>query len=167
MEYLDLPDANDYYGISKYLGESYDSNVLTLRTSIIGRSLHGQSTLVDWILSQTGEIRGYRKSIFSGFPANEIGFILSKFILPNIDSIHGLYHLASIPISKAEVIQLVTDAWNLQSIRIKPDDTIIIDRSLNSERLMSLISYRPPAWPVLINRMYQFYRDLENMRSSS
>jgi len=162
-----IPNADDYYGASKYLGESTDDNILILRTSIIGRSLNGQRSLVDWLLSQSGEIKGYRKAIFTGFPVNEIGAIFSEHILPKIESIHGLYHLASSPISKADVLELVRQAWGLDHIRIQPDDSVVIDRSLNSERLMGLINYRPPAWPELVGRMHEFYENLEHKGFSS
>ncbi len=54
-------DADDLYGKSKLLGEvvEYD-NAVTLRTSIIGRELATANSLVDWFLSQEGEIRDHK-----------------------------------------------------------------------------------------------------------
>lgn len=51
----DLPDATDLYGRSKLLGEVTGSaGALTIRTSIVGRELHGAQGLLEWFLSQRG-----------------------------------------------------------------------------------------------------------------
>lgn len=156
-----IPDADDIYGMSKYLGEPYGDHILTLRTSLIGRSLNTSEGLVDWLLSQTGRVKGYRRAIFTGLPVNEIGNILSKYILPKLESLRGLFNLSSKSISKADLLRLICDTWSLDRVYVEPDDSVVIDRSLDSRLLMSLIGYNMPLWPQLIASMYQFYADLE------
>ena len=58
----DISDAEDLYGKSKYIGELHDlSHAVTLRTSIIGHELNSHFSLVDWFLSQTDVVKGYKK----------------------------------------------------------------------------------------------------------
>jgi len=156
-----IPNADDFYGISKYLGEPDGNHILTLRTSLVGCALSGTGSLVDWVLSQSGKVKGYRRAIFSGLPVNEIGNILSKHILPKLESVRGLFHLSSQPISKADLLKLICAAWKLDHVNIEPEDSVVIDRSLDSRRLMSLINYSTPSWPQLVTSMHEFYVGLE------
>src|SRR5215213_8926617 len=60
----DIPDAQDLYGRSKLLGEASGPGVLTIRTSMIGRELEGANGLLEWVLSQSGEVRGFTAASF-------------------------------------------------------------------------------------------------------
>ena len=59
----DPSDAEDLYGRTKYLGEVPGPGSLTIRTSIIGRDLFRDLSLVDWFLSQAGKQVRDRKSV--------------------------------------------------------------------------------------------------------
>ncbi len=145
-------DTRDNYGLSKWIGEVRDQkHVLTLRTSIIGHEAGGTYQLVDWFLAQEGTISGYRRAIFSGFPTVEIGRILADYVLPKND-IHGVYNISAEPVSKYDLLRLVRDVYD-KKITIIPDDTVAIDRSLDSSSLRSLLGYIPPRWPDLIAQM--------------
>jgi len=151
----DFADASDIYGRSKYLGEVVDSNcALTLRTSIIGHELGRSNSLVNWFLSQSGRVRGFTKAIFSGLPTVEVAKVV-ECLLKMGSPLSGLYHLSVDPISKYELLLLVRDIYG-KSIEIEPDDSIRIDRSLNSDLLRSAIDYSPPSWRTLVERMYEF-----------
>ena len=50
----DQSDAEDLYGRTKFLGEVDYAHALTVRTSIIGRELFSNLSLVDWFLAQKG-----------------------------------------------------------------------------------------------------------------
>ncbi len=148
-------DATDLYGRSKLLGEvTGRRDAVTLRTSIIGRELGGAHGLVDWFLAQDGAVRGYERAIFSGVPTVELARILHQFILPNTE-ISGLYHVSAEPISKLDLLRLIRDSY-CRDIEITPDNRLIIDRSLNSDRFRSATGYMPPSWPALIERMRDF-----------
>jgi len=155
---FDKPDALDLYGLSKLLGEVDYPNTITIRTSIIGHELMGSRSLVDWFLSQRNEVFGYRKAIFSGLPTVEIAKILSNFIIPN-EKLCGLYHLSSDPISKFDLLNLIAERYS-NKISIVPDDTLIIDRSLNSDKFRNATGYKPAEWFELINSMYIFNKDM-------
>lgn len=153
----DRPDATDLYGMSKFLGEPTGPNTLVLRTSIIGRGLNPNGSLVDWFLAQHGQVRGFRKAVFSGLSVDEIGALLATRILPRIDSLSGLHHLSAGPIDKLTLLELVRIAWRRYELEIVADDSLVIDRSLDSSRLRSAIDYVPPDWPCLIDSMRGFY----------
>ena len=150
----DFPDANDLYGRSKFLGEVDYPNAITLRTSIIGHELNGSRSLVDWFLSQSGSVSGYGKAIFSGLPTVEIAKIIRDFVIPN-PHLHGVYHVSADPISKYELLKLLAIKYD-KSIHIDLDNSVVIDRSLNSNKFRSLTGFKPAHWGKLIDTMHNF-----------
>lgn len=150
----DASDALDLYGKSKYLGEVDYPHAITLRTSIIGHELASAHGLVGWFLSQDGRVKGYAKAIFSGLPTVELARVVRDVVLPRQD-LTGLYHVASAPISKLELLRLVANAYG-KNIEIVPDESVVIDRSLNAERFRAATGYVAVQWPELIKRMYEF-----------
>lgn len=152
----DVPDAYDLYGRSKFLGEIDYGNAVTLRTSIIGHELASARSLVDWFLSQTGEVKGYRRAVFSGLPTVEIARVLRDLVIPN-SSLQGLYHLSVDPINKHDLLSLVASVYGKET-RITPDDELVIDRSLKSDRFRSATGFVPKSWPDLIRAMHDHRR---------
>ena len=148
----DFPDAYDLYGRTKFLGEVDCENAITLRTSIIGHELVSAKSLVDWFLSQTGEIKGYSKAIFSGLPTIEVARVVRDLVIPNPD-LRGLYHLSVDPINKHDLLRLVAETYG-KDITITPDDKLVIDRSLNSDRFRAATGFAPKPWPELIRAMH-------------
>lgn len=150
----DLPDAIDLYGRSKLLGEVDYPYATTLRTSIIGHELSGNKSLINWFLSQTGVIQGFTQAIFSGVPTVELARIIKEFVLP-YPKLNGLYHVAAQPISKFDLLTLVSKIYK-KDIKIIPSTSIVIDRSLNAERFNQVTKYSPPLWEKLIKDMKEF-----------
>ena len=152
----DPPDARDLYGLSKLLGEVDYPNAITLRTSIIGHELVGSHSLLDWFLSSSGPIKGYRRAVFSGLPTDELARVVRDFVLPFPD-LHGLYHVSAAPIDKYTLLKWVGIRYG-RTTHIEPDDAVVIDRSLNSERFRAATGYAPAEWPELIDAMHDFGR---------
>jgi dTDP-4-dehydrorhamnose reductase len=150
----DVADAEDLYGMTKFLGEvSYDG-CLTLRTSMIGRQLETSHGLLEWFFSQEGKtVRGYKRAIFSGFTTNALAEIIAHIITEHPD-MQGVWHVASEPISKFELLSLVKQIYGL-NIQIEPDETVVIDRSLNADRFRQVTGLVPPTWLDMIEQMYQ------------
>ncbi|MFP6848741.1 MAG: SDR family oxidoreductase [Pseudomonas sp.] len=149
----DPSDADDLYGKSKYIGELHDlPHAITLRTSIIGHELGSNYALVDWFLAQQGSVRGFRKAVFSGLPTVELARVMKDFIVPH-PQLNGLYHVAAEPIAKLDLLQLVAAEYGKQ-IDIRPDDALVIDRSLDGSRFCDATGYVAPAWPELIRSMH-------------
>lgn len=151
----DYPDASDVYGIAKLLGEVSGPHAITLRTSIIGHELQTRTGLLEWFLSQDNQCRCYARAIFSGFPTVVLANLIRDVLLPQPD-LHGIYHVASEPISKFDLLRLVAEVYG-KSIEIIPLDEPVIDRSLNADRFRAATGYVPPAWPELISKMH-FYK---------
>jgi dTDP-4-dehydrorhamnose reductase len=149
----DVADAEDLYGRSKLLGEPTSDGVLTLRTSLIGRELETCRGLIEWFLSQKSAVSGYKRAIFSGFTTEALTDIISKIIIEYRD-MQGVWHIASEPISKYDLLSLVKKRYGLK-IKINKDEQIVCDRSLNADRFKKLTGITPPTWTEMIDQMYR------------
>jgi dTDP-4-dehydrorhamnose reductase len=151
----DVADARDLYGRSKLLGEVDYPHAVTLRTSIIGPELgpavHG---LLGWFLAQQGAVLGYAKAVFSGLPTVELARVMHDVVLPRAD-LRGLYHVASEPIDKCALLQLIARTYG-KTIDIKPDHCLVVDRSLDAARFRAATDYAARAWPELLREMHDF-----------
>lgn len=146
----DLPDAADVYGRSKQLGEVLGEGSLTLRTSTIGHELRTRYGLLEWFLSQT-TCKGYTRAIFSGVPSMIFAEIVRDFVIPN-RALSGLYHVAGPAIAKADLLQLVANAYN-HDISVSLDNDVVINRSLDSSKFAAATGYSPPPWSAMIQLM--------------
>lgn len=151
----DEPDALDLYGRSKLLGEVDYPQAVTLRTSIIGEELESAHGLVGWFLAQKAGVKGFTRAIFSGLPTCELAGVIRDYVLPRAE-LRGLYHVASDPISKYDLLRLVNEEYG-KGLRIESDDTLKIDRSLDAARFRAATGYSAPTWPELIARMRRFH----------
>jgi dTDP-4-dehydrorhamnose reductase len=147
----DFSDAEDLYGRTKYLGEVQDSNCLTLRTSFIGKELTRKQGLLEWFLTQSVKVHGFKKAIFTGFTTLELSRVIEK-ILVEYPGTEGIYHVSSDPISKYDLLTLIKEKLGL-STKIIPDETVQIDRSLNSERFRREFNYTPPTWESMVEEL--------------
>jgi len=148
----DATDAGDVYGQSKALGELYYPHTVTLRTSTIGPELETQYGLLEWFLGQENECKGYTRAIFSGLPTVEFAKIIRDIVIPD-KSLYGLYHVAAKSISKFDLLKMIAEVYG-KTINIVPDDTLVVDRSLDATRFHLATGYRAPEWPELIKIMY-------------
>jgi len=150
----DLSDAEDLYGRTKFLGEVSYKGCLTIRTSMIGRELETSNGLIDWFLSQQGKtIDGYTRAIFSGFTTNALAEIIARIVVEQPE-MHGVWHVASDPVSKFDLLSLVKQVYRL-NIKIEPDEAVVCDRSLNADRFRQATGFVPPTWYDMIEQMYR------------
>lgn len=148
----DESDAKDLYGKSKYIGELHDGkNSITLRTSIIGHELSSRHSLIDWFLSQRQSVRGFGKAVFSGLPTVELARVITDYVIPK-EELRGLYHVSAEPIDKYSLLTLVARVYG-KKISIEYDDSVRIDRSLDSSRFREASGYSPPDWKLLVETM--------------
>ena len=147
----DQMNAYDIYGISKYLGEVYDSNHLTIRTSIIGHELRNKKSLLEWVISKNkNKIYGFKNAIFSGLTTLELSKIIHKYLLNY--KVKGLYHIASDPINKHDLIQILIDQYNLD-IKLLKNKRFKINRSLNDKKFTKISGYRHKKWDMMIKEL--------------
>jgi dTDP-4-dehydrorhamnose reductase len=147
----DFSDADDLYGRTKFLGEVRDDNCITLRTSMIGKELLRNKSLLEWLLSQKGSIKGFKRAIFSGFTTLELSRIIEKILIEHPKAA-GLYHVSSAPISKFDLLSQIKDKLQL-AIEIIPDKSFHCDRSLDSAQFRREFNYQPPSWEEMIDEL--------------
>ena len=150
----DHSDAKDYYGAAKFLGEVQSQHALTIRTSIIGHELKVSNGLLSWFLSVEKSCKCFKGAIFSGFPTVVLAQIIRDIVLLRPE-LHGIYHVASEPISKCELLQLIAKVYN-KSVEIIPSDELKVDRSLDAGKFRKATGYTAPSWEKLIRIMYSY-----------
>jgi dTDP-4-dehydrorhamnose reductase len=145
----DVPDPVDLYGRTKLLGEVAGPGILTIRTSMIGRELAGRSGLLEWLLSQRGgRVRGYRNAVFSGLTTAALARVIGALVSDH-GELEGLFHVASEPISKLDLLVRITEALDL-GIEINPVDEPHCDRSLDGSRFAAATGIEVPSWDSMI-----------------
>jgi dTDP-4-dehydrorhamnose reductase len=145
----DLADPDDLYGRTKLLGEVMGPGCLTLRTSLIGRDFLGSLGLLEWFFSRRGtSVKGYRNAIFSGFTTQSFAGILVR-ILERYVGLEGLYHVASEPIDKYNLLRRIRDAMDLD-VEIQPAEQPRNDRSLDGSKFVAATKFPIPSWEAMI-----------------
>jgi dTDP-4-dehydrorhamnose reductase len=144
----DTPDPEDLYGRSKLLGEPNGRGVLTIRTSMIGRELESANGLLEWFLSQSGEVRGFTEAMFTGPTAPVLADAIADLIELHPD-LEGIWHLGAEPISKYDLLILLRDAYQLD-LQVEADDSVKVDRTLDSSRFRAATGWAAPPWPEMV-----------------
>lgn len=133
----DLPDVTDVYGISKVLGEAVSKyhNSWVIRCSIIGHELKNKNGLLEWFLSQKGDIvRGYTNHKWNGLTTLEY----MKCVYELLEMINNgrcpctkIIQLGTTEIhSKAEILHMMAKVWKKDVQIMNIESTTSIDRSL-------------------------------------
>lgn len=141
----DFADAYDLYGRSKFLGELHEDHCVTIRSSIIGLELSRKTSLIEWFLAQTGNIKGFREAIYTGITTLEMSRLIEKILMQHTN-LSGVWHVASKPINKFDLLQLFSEKLGREDIRIAADDEFVCDRSLCGDRFAQMTGYQAPSW---------------------
>jgi dTDP-4-dehydrorhamnose reductase len=162
----DISDAEDLYGRAKYLGEVACGGALTLRTSIIGRELARDESLLEWFLSESRlrnaterplghhdyePVHGFTRAIYSGVTTNYLARVVEELV-PEHPDLSGLYQVAAQPISKFDLLRLLRDAYRLD-IEITPDSSLFCDRSMKGDKFARATGLITPTWPELVDEL--------------
>lgn len=151
----DLRDGQDFYALSKILGEINDPNHLTLRTSIIGPEIRKKGEgLFHWFMAQENTIYGYKNVIWSGVTTYE----LAKIIKWSIDHrLVGLYHITNnSSINKFQLLTLFQKHTNKQ-IKIIPYEDRVSDKSLLNTK--KNLNYQIPSYENMVRDMIKIIKD--------
>jgi dTDP-4-dehydrorhamnose reductase len=151
----DEKDGRGAYAKTKGLGEVISDKHLTLRTSVVGPELKNDGEeLFHWFMSQSGEIPGYTKAIWSGVTTTE----LAKAVKWSIDhNITGLYHVTNnSSISKYDLLELF-QKHTKKDIVITPVVGKNVDKSFIDTRL--LMNYKIPSYDQMIQNMVGLIKD--------
>lgn len=118
MSYLstDRMDATDMYGLSKVKATEYilenGKNTKILRTSIIGHENNNSYSLLDWFLSQNGEVRGYSNHLWNGITTLEWA-MQAVNLIDNWDDYKTLTQIGTKDIhSKYDILCIAKDVYN-------------------------------------------------------
>jgi dTDP-4-dehydrorhamnose reductase len=142
------PDPSDLYGRSKLMGE-VPAPALTIRTSIIGPELERQAGLLEWFRSQRGgTVTGFRQAIFSGLTTAALAELLVTVAVLD-EPPRGLYHVASEPISKYDLLVALRDALGL-GCEIAGADEPVVNRALDGSRFARETGLRVPSWDQML-----------------
>ena len=148
----DPPDPVDLYGRTKLLGEITGPGSLTLRTSIVGRELSATTGLVEWFLSHRGgRVSGYTRAFFSGLTTQALAGVIGS-VIERHPALQGLYHVASPPISKYDLLCQLNEAFGA-GVEIEPSEALRIDRTLDASSFVAATGLPIDSWPVLIAGM--------------
>ena len=144
-----LTDADDVYGKTKALGELHGPGCVTIRSSFIGREISHHTELVEWFLDQKGKsIKGFRQAIYTGLTTPVAARVVQK-VIAEFPSLSGLYHVASEPITKFELLTLLKEAFKL-NVEIKPEDSFVCRRNLIGTRFKEATRFVAPSWKEMI-----------------
>ncbi len=149
---IDSPDCHDWHGRCKALGEPVGDHVLVLRTSFIGLELACKRSLVEWFLTQKGDVPGYRKAIWSGFTAMELGRLVGHLIACEAP-LSGLWHVATPAITKFDLLTALNERLGDRGVRVVPDDSFVCDRSLDGSAFAERTGYVPPSWDEMLDEL--------------
>jgi|SRR6185312_13764640 len=153
----DIPTATDTYGKSKFLGEIYYPNSLTLRLSMIGRELEGKTELLEWFLAQKGRtVKGFTKAKYSGLTTNFVAAELIK-IIKNKSELSGLYQISGEAITKFDLLQMINKIFKVNA-EITPSEEYVSDKTLLSDKYSVKTGFKSPSWEKLLLEIYNDHR---------
>ena len=116
---------SDDYGISKRRATTYIQRTATktkiIKTSIIGPEINSNASLLEWFLSQKGEVFGYTKALWNGNTTLEWSKWCEKIIL-NWDDYDTLTTLYSNTVSKFELLKLFKTIYAKDNVTILPKE---------------------------------------------
>ncbi len=149
----DIKDAEDTYGVSKSEGEIDMSNVLTIRKSTIGFELKNKHGLLEWFLSQSGDVFGYTNAIFTGLTTRELAKKLI-YIIENQKNLSGILHLIGEKIDKYSLLKKIKKIFKIKNVNVIPSSDFMCDRSLEGEKILKVFKYDIPTWDDMLEEMY-------------
>jgi len=121
----DERDPVDYYGYSKVLGEHSDSNLITLRCSLVGRELNSKVEFLEWILAhgKEKEITGFTDHFWNGLTTLHFAKIVNAIIERNNFNA-GTFHLVpSDSVSKFELAKIILEFFGKSDVKITPSQS--------------------------------------------
>jgi dTDP-4-dehydrorhamnose reductase len=150
------PNALDYYGKTKGLGEVFSKRALTIRSSMIGPELFNKTELFEWIINnKVTEISGFSRVMYSGVTTVYMASLIADLI-ENYKDLSGIYNIASNPISKFELLHLINDNFDLGLV-INKDQNIISNKTLDTSKIENELGVKTPSWNELIIELKKDY----------
>ena len=154
-------NAKTVYGLSKALGEvTAAEDAVTIRTSPIGYEISSQRGLLAWFLAQSGPIKGFTNAFFTGLTNLHLARTIDRYFVDD-PAIHGLFHVTGPKISKFDLLVKCAEHF-ANPIDIAPDGQLVLDRSLDGEKMVSQLGYVRPSWDEMLADLADFARFYPN-----
>lgn len=130
----DPMDVDDIYGVSKALGES--SKATNIRVSIIGEEYGQARSLVEWIKSSKDKtVNGFIDHLWNGITCLEWAKLVESMLVSG-EFWKGTVHAYSPKsVTKAELVQMVSDIYDLNIKVNATHSNKACDRTLSSVKL--------------------------------
>jgi dTDP-4-dehydrorhamnose reductase len=89
-------------------------------------------------------VEGFRGARFSGLTTYELSRVIRSVLLEHSE-LAGLWHVASEPIDKYELLLCLREALGIDC-QVSPRDDPVVNRALDPSRFEGATGYRPPMW---------------------
>ncbi len=116
------PDPVDVYGQSKASGESNNSAVMNLRTSVIGPEKNSTLELLSWVLSteDNGILSGYVNHHWNGVTSLALAKVIEGIIRNDLFEPGQVHLVPANKITKYELIREIASRGNRKDISVVP-----------------------------------------------
>jgi dTDP-4-dehydrorhamnose reductase len=131
----DLFEATDIYSQSKIDGEKNSPFTMIIRTSIIGKEIGRNNSLLNWVLSQekNAELNGYTNHFWNGLTTLHFSNLVKGIIKSNNFRAGTFHVLPSDQVSKYELLRIISEKFNRMDLNIVKFETLNpINRSLGT-----------------------------------
>lgn len=115
---MDQFDPSDLYGRTKVDGESLSSEFMTIRTSIIGREVSSNNSLMNWVLGQpaNNEVHGYTNHLWNGVTTFAFSKVVEGIVANNQFSKGPLHLVPRDFLTKAELVATIAKAFHREDL---------------------------------------------------
>ena len=135
-------DATDIYGETKKLGEVDASNVMRIRTSVVGLEVNRSKELLSWFLSKKSEaVDGYTNHHWNGITSYHLSLVLKTIILNNLFARGTQHFFPADKVTKFQLLKIFKEVWSRDDLLVMPIEAPIrVDRTLTSENPTSIVN---------------------------
>lgn len=116
------PDPIDVYGKSKASGESNNSLVMNLRTSVIGPEKNSSVELLSWVLStkENGILQGYKNHYWNGVTSLALAKVIEGIIRYDLFEPGNVHLVPANEITKFDLVKEIASLGNRRDISVVP-----------------------------------------------
>jgi dTDP-4-dehydrorhamnose reductase len=143
----------DVYGMTKSLGEVRSSRVMTIRSSIVGPEIAGNTSLLSWLLSRplNDELSGYTNHLWNGVTTLHFAKVISGIITSNSFK-SGTFHLVPTGVeSKGKMLVMFAKYFERLDLKISQipapssvNRTLATTMPLDNSKLWKIAGYNEP-----------------------
>lgn len=132
----DFHDATDVYGKTKSLGEVKNNNFFNLRTSIIGKELDGNFSLIQWFLNskKNSKLNGYNNHMWNGVTTTAFANFVLTLIKKEIKIPNFIHVIPKNMVTKFEMLINFRKFFLRNDLKVnKVNAKLAINRTLNTK----------------------------------